>query len=189
MTVVPHSALGIFAHRPRNALSRLNLRTQVSPGFGFSAPVLLIVYLSIAAKVMHNEVWPCVHVANHQIRVKIGQNGVKIGSKNDQKRAQIVMPILTFWPVTPSGASARADFAFPKGKKARFGGAKWRPEKLSTISTWTGCPKPRRRNRGKGSGAAATWSAGDLGGCALWPWTGTLNCLTRRRSSPPRPAT
>jgi len=32
------------------------------------------------------------------------------------------MPILTFWGVTPSGASARADFAFPKGKKGAFSG-------------------------------------------------------------------
>ena len=43
------------------------------------------------------------------------------------------MPILPFGGVTPSGASARAVLAFPKGKKTRFGGAKWRPEKLSTI--------------------------------------------------------
>ena len=54
-------------------------------------------------------------------------------SKSDQKGAHFVMPILTFWWVTPSGASAKAVFAFRKGKKARFGGAKWRPEKLSTI--------------------------------------------------------
>ena len=53
-------------------------------------------------------------------------------SKRHQKRAQIVMPILTFWGWTPSGASAKADFALRKGKKARFGGAKRRPEKLST---------------------------------------------------------
>jgi hypothetical protein len=84
-------------------------------------------------QVIHNDVWPSIHVTNHQIRVKIGQNGVKIVSKSGQKGAQIVMPILTFGGVTPSGASARAVFAFPKGKKARFGGAKWRPEKLSTI--------------------------------------------------------
>ena len=45
------------------------------------------------------------------------------------------MPILTFCPSTPSGASARAVLAFRKGKKTRFGGAKWRPEKLSTFST------------------------------------------------------
>ena len=30
------------------------------------------------------------------------------------------MPILTFWGWTPSGASARAIFAFPKGKKGAF---------------------------------------------------------------------
>jgi hypothetical protein len=48
---------------------------QVSPGFGFFAPLLLIVYLSTASKVIHNGVCPCVHVTNHQIRVKIDQKG------------------------------------------------------------------------------------------------------------------
>ena len=43
------------------------------------------------------------------------------------------MPILTFWGVTPSGASARAVFACPKGKKTGFRGPKWRAQKLSTI--------------------------------------------------------
>jgi hypothetical protein len=33
------------------------------------------------------------------------------------------MPILTFWGVTPSGASARAVLACPKGKKGAFWGA------------------------------------------------------------------
>jgi hypothetical protein len=84
---------------------------------------------------VHIVVCTSVHVVNRQIRVKIGQNGVKIVSKSGQKRAQIVMPILTFWVWTPSGASARAVLALPKGKKARLGGAKWRPQKLSTIST------------------------------------------------------
>ena len=55
-------------------------------------------------------------------------------SKSDQKGAHFVMPILTFGGVTPSGASARAVFAFRKGKKARFWRAKTRLEKLSTIS-------------------------------------------------------
>jgi len=59
--------------------------------------------------------------------------GRQIPTKTDQKGAHFVMPILTFWGVTPSGASARAVLACRKGKKARFGGAKWRPEKLSTI--------------------------------------------------------
>jgi hypothetical protein len=63
---------------------------------------------------------PC---KNRQIRVKIGQNGVKIGSKKVKKGAHFVMPILTFWWVTPSGASARAVLACRKGKKARFRGA------------------------------------------------------------------
>ena len=67
-----------------------------------------------------------------------GQNRSKrrrFPSKRHQKSAHFVMPILTFWVVTPSGASARADLGFRKGKKASLGGAKWRPEKLSTICT------------------------------------------------------
>ena len=79
-----------------------------------------------------------------------GQNRSKrrrFPSKSDQKGAHFVMPILTFRGVTPSGASARAVFTFRKGKKARFGGAKWRLEKLSTI--WTAA-----LNRARGSCAA-----------------------------------
>ena len=45
------------------------------------------------------------------------------------------MPILTFFGWTPSGASARADFAFRKGKEGAFRGAKSPGQKLSTIST------------------------------------------------------
>ena len=45
------------------------------------------------------------------------------------------MPILTFCGVTPSGASARADFAFRKGKKGAFSGAPGRVPKLSTTSS------------------------------------------------------
>ena len=44
-------------------------------------------------------------------------------SKSDQKRAHFVMPILTFWGWTPSGASARAVLASRKGKKGAFSGA------------------------------------------------------------------
>ena len=54
-----------------------------------------------------------------------GQNRSKrrrFPSKRDQKGAHFVMPILTFGGVTPSGASARADFALPKGKKGAFSG-------------------------------------------------------------------
>ena len=43
------------------------------------------------------------------------------------------MPILTFWGVNPSGASARADLACRKGKKGAFSGAPGRVPKLSTI--------------------------------------------------------
>jgi hypothetical protein len=67
---VANSALGA-----RNSFSRLGLQKQVSPGFRFSAPLLLIVYLSTVPKVIHNGVWPFVHVKNRQIRVKIGQKG------------------------------------------------------------------------------------------------------------------
>ena len=56
-------------------------------------------------------------------------------SKSDQKGAHFVMPILTFCGWTPSGASARAVFAFPKGKKGAFSGAPGQFQKLSTIST------------------------------------------------------
>jgi len=45
------------------------------------------------------------------------------------------MPILTFWVWTPSGASARAVLACPKGKKGAFSGAPEQVPKLSTIST------------------------------------------------------
>ena len=61
--------------RTRNTFSRLGLQKQVSPGFRFSAPLLLIVYLSTAPKVIHNGVCTSVHVKNPQIRVKIGQKG------------------------------------------------------------------------------------------------------------------
>ena len=75
MTVVPHSALCIFAFSARNPFPRLGLQKQVSPGIARAASLLLIVYLSTAPKVIHNGVWQCVHVKNHQIRVKIDQKG------------------------------------------------------------------------------------------------------------------
>ena len=89
-------------------------------------------------QVFHNGVCASVHVKSRRKPSNSCQNRSKrrrFPSKSDQKRAHFVMPILTFWGVTPSGASAKAVFAFQKGKKTRFGGAKWRPEKLSTIST------------------------------------------------------
>jgi hypothetical protein len=49
------------------------------------------------------------------------QNTIKFRSKtvkSDQKGSSFVLPILTFWRATPSGASAKAVFAFsdpPKG--------------------------------------------------------------------------
>ena len=78
------------------------------------------------------DIRPC---KNHHIRVKIGQNGDVFRQKAIKKGAHFVMPILTFWGVTPSGASARADFAFRKGKKGAFSGPPRRVQKLSTIST------------------------------------------------------
>ena len=67
-----------------------------------------------------------------------GQNRSKrrrFPSKSGQKGAHFVMPILTFWGWTPSGASARAVFAFRKGKKGAFPGPPGRVPKLSTVST------------------------------------------------------
>ena len=71
--------------------------------------------VAFSQQVIHSGVCQKVHVKNRQIRVKIDQNGVKIGSKSDQKRAHFVMPILTFWGVTPSGASAKAVLGYRKG--------------------------------------------------------------------------
>jgi hypothetical protein len=74
------------------------------------------------------------------------------------------MPILTFGGVTPSGASARAVFAFRKGKKARFGGAKWRPEKLSTNKA--GNREPARGGQageqGTGNGRESGFGKGQM---------------------------
>jgi len=95
---------------------------QVSPGFWFFAPPLLIVYLSTAPKVIHSEVWPYISSKFRHFRVKNRSNGVKIVSKKVKKGAHFVMPILTFWLFTPLGASARAVFAFRKGKKGAFSG-------------------------------------------------------------------
>jgi len=121
-----HSAL-----RTRNSCSRRTLRPQVSPGFRH--PVFRSLFPAFGSYAQRRmAIRPCHKPSNS------GQNRSKrrrFPSKRDQKGAHFVMPILTFGGVTPSGASARADFAFRKGKKARFGGAKWRPEKLSTIST------------------------------------------------------
>jgi len=95
MTVVPHSALVT----PFPALLYSHGCPQVScfpfpvpvPGSPFPVPAFslgtgvprfpsphslaFIVYLSTAPKVIHNGVWQCVHVKNHQIRVKIDQKG------------------------------------------------------------------------------------------------------------------
>jgi hypothetical protein len=81
----PFPVPAFIALRTRNSFSRLGLQKQVSPGFRFSAPLLLIVYLSTASKVIHNGVWPCVHVKNRQIRVKIDQKGDVFRQKTIKK--------------------------------------------------------------------------------------------------------
>jgi hypothetical protein len=72
---IPHSALRTphSALRTLNSCSRLTLRPRVSPGFRFSASLLLIVYLSTAPKVIHNGVWPFVHVKT----IKFGSKSIK----------------------------------------------------------------------------------------------------------------
>jgi len=100
------------------------------------APFLyLIVYLSSAPKSYPQRRVP---KSACQIPSNSSQNRSKrrrFPSKSDQKRAHFVMPILTFWGVTPLGASARADFALPKGKKGAF----WRRKMASgkVIHNWT----------------------------------------------------
>ena len=59
-------------------------------------------------------------------------------SKRDQKRAHFVMPILTFWGVTPSGASARAVLGVRRGQKGCFSSAQNAPKKLSTVQRENG---------------------------------------------------
>ncbi|MCX5675406.1 MAG: hypothetical protein NTX87_10410, partial [Planctomycetota bacterium] len=101
-------------------------------------------HVAFLQQVIHNGVCASVHVKSRQVPSNSGQNRSKrrrFPSQREQKGAHVVMPILTFWVVTPSGASAKAVFAFRKGKKAPFGGAKWRPEKLSTIR-WRLCIAP-----------------------------------------------
>ena len=117
---------------------------SASGGFPVPRSLFPIPDVAFSQQVMHNGVCASVHVKSRQKPSNSCQNRSKrrrFPSKSDQKRAHFVMPILTFGGWTPSGASARADFAFRKGKKARFGGAKWRPEKLSTI-TWRFCITP-----------------------------------------------
>ena len=97
---------------------------QVSPGFARAAPLLLIVYLSTAPKVIHNGVCTYVSSKFRHFGVKNRSNGVKIVSKKVKKGAHFVMPILTFWGVTPLGASARAVLACPKGFSGGYFGPK-----------------------------------------------------------------
>jgi len=102
----PHSAL-----RTRNSCPCLTLRPQVSPCFLFPVPRSLFpAFGSYPQRRVPKS--PCQKPSNS------GQNRSKrrrFPLKSDQKGAHFVMPILTFWGVTPSGASARADLPLPKG--------------------------------------------------------------------------
>jgi len=73
--------------------------------------------VAFSQQVIHNGVCAFVHVKSRQIPSNSGQNRSKrrhFPSKRHQKGAHFVMPILTFCGWTPSGASARAVFAFRK---------------------------------------------------------------------------
>jgi len=85
-------------------------------------------------------------------------NGVKIGSKKDKKGARFVMPILTFLGWTPSGASARAVFAFRKGQKPCFRGSK-RPCGKVIHKMWKtlAAPGPRERPTPRRREPASAW--------------------------------
>ena len=103
----------------------------MSPGFLFAVPRSPFpAFGSYPQRRM--PIRPCHKPSNsHQNRSKRR----RFPSKRDQKGAHFVMPILTFWGWTPSGASARAVFAFRKGKKGAFPGPPGRVPKLSTVST------------------------------------------------------
>jgi len=103
--IVSHSALYALHSSPVTGVPRFP-----SPLF-----LALIVYHSTASKVIHNGVCTYVSSKFRHFGVKNRSNGVKIGSKKVKKGAHFVMPILTFWVLTPSGASARADLACRKG--------------------------------------------------------------------------
>ena len=107
----PHSAL-----RTRNSCPCLTLRPQVSPCFLFPVPRSLFpAFGSYPQRRVPKS--PCQKPSNS------GQNRSKrrrFPLKSDQKGAHFVMPILTFWGVTPSGASARAVLPLRKGKKGAF---------------------------------------------------------------------
>ena len=95
----PSSAFGVYP--PWRAVSAVKERR-----------VLRRCFFATSYPQRHMHIRPC------QKPLNSGQNRSKrrrFPSKSDQKGAQFVMPILTFWGVTPSGASARAVFAFRKG--------------------------------------------------------------------------
>ena len=123
----PESAMPPFSLGACRAALIVAYSTFRTPHFALRARCCLFA-TSYPQRLMPNSA--CQKPSNsHQNRSKRR----RFPSKRHQKGAHFVMPILTFWGVTPSGASARAVLAFRKGKKARFGGAKWRPKKLSTI--------------------------------------------------------
>ena len=75
-------------------------------------------------------------------------------SKSDQKGAHFVMPILTFWVVTPSGASARAVSACRKGHFRCIWGSKMARGKVIHIFHKGGLMQRRqekKRERGTGN--------------------------------------
>ena len=101
---------------------------------------------------MHNGVCASVHVKSRRKPSNSCQNRSKrrrFPSKRDQKRAHFVMPILTFGGATPSGASARADFAFRKGKKGAFWRRKMASGKVihNSAAAVDNSGPPRRRMR------------------------------------------
>jgi hypothetical protein len=129
--------------------------------------------------VIHNGACPKVPVKNHQIRVKIDQNGVKIVSKKVKKRAQIVMPILTFWGGTPSGASARAVLAFRNGHFGVVQGSKMPCgkviHKMNNGEPGTGNGREILALAGRGGILSAARQGSPFGLATASPWRAGLN--------------
>ena len=168
---------------PAPALVYKNGCPQVS-GCPFPAPG------SPLLGVIHNGVWPCVHVKT----IKFGSKSVKKATfsvKKASKRRAFRHAHLNIWGGTPSGASARAVFAFRNGKKARWGRAKWRPEKLSTICAKLGTRNPERlRRTAKDERQSArhdhAFATARKHGTADRRFRRTPSRQPRRRSGPPR---
>ena len=114
--------------------------------------------VAFSQQVFHNGVCASVHVKSHRKPSNSSQNRSKrrrFPSKSDQKRAHFVMPILTFWVVTPSGASARAVLGSLKGQKPVFRGSKMPCGKvIHKMWKTLAAPGPRKRPPARGSAAA-----------------------------------